>query len=125
MCSALFVILLVAAFQACAWSGPVHQAIADVAWARLSPLARAALAHILQGTADLTPGVLTGVPTWLDDVRAGQAYGTIAAGWSDADIQEADRFKSRQGVCAGQRGPSVAAVNRRPACSTPGESRWQ
>lgn len=78
--------------QAAAFSSPGHQAIADVAQDRLSPATRAALGRILQGSGDLAPGALAAVATWPDDVRARAVHGTIAAGWTSDDVQEADDF---------------------------------
>jgi len=76
------------------WSSPGHQAIAETAQARLTSTTQAAVAQILQGTNVLAPGALASVATWPDDIRNRAATGTIAAGWSQADVQEADRFNS-------------------------------
>jgi S1/P1 nuclease len=89
---AFIIIVLLTTSQAAAWSAPGHQAIAEVAQARVSPAARAALGQILEGRNDLSEGALAAVATWPDDVRARAAHGTKAKGWTDDDVTEADDF---------------------------------
>ena len=98
---AVTVALLLLPTTAWTWSSPGHQAIAEVAQARLSPTAQAALARIIQGTNVLAPGALASVATWPDDIRQRAARGTSAAGWNAADVQEADRFNSDHPTNAG------------------------
>ena len=89
---ALLAVLLLTTSQAAAWSAPGHEAIAEVAQARLSPAARTALGRILEERDDLSPGALAAIAVWPDQVRTRAAHGTIAKGWTDADVTEADDF---------------------------------
>src|SRR5262245_17206271 len=86
--------LTLSASSAAAWSSPAHQAIGEAAQSRLTPQAAAALARILQDTDTLSPGARAGVATWADDIRARQRFGTVAEGWGQAEIAEADKFNS-------------------------------
>ena len=40
------------------------------------------------------PGTHAVVATWADDLRARQRYRTVAEGWGQADIEEADQFNA-------------------------------
>lgn len=84
--------ILAAATDASAWAAPAHQAIADLAQERLGPRARTALAHILHTAGELSPGALAAIAAWPDEIRRRQSDGTVAEGWSPADVREADRF---------------------------------
>ena len=92
--AASFIIVLLGTSTAGAWSGPAHQAIGEAAQDRLTPQVSAALARILQDTDTLSPGALASVATWADDVRARARHGTVAEGWGQADIEEADQFNA-------------------------------
>jgi hypothetical protein len=116
---AALLVLLLTPTSAWTWSSPAHQAIADAAQARLTPAAQAALAQILQGTTVLAPGALAGVATWPDDIRIRAAHGTIAAGWSQADVDEADRFNmvvTRRRQLPGEAAPIKRSRHGRRSC---------
>jgi hypothetical protein len=77
---AAFIVVLLGAAVAAAYSGPAHQAIGEAAQDQLTPAAQAALARILQDTDTLAPGSLAGVATWPDDLRARLRHGVDAPG---------------------------------------------
>lgn len=84
--------ILAAATDVSAWAAPAHQAIADLAQARIGPAARKALAQILGAPGDLPSGALADLAAWPDEIRRRQSDGTVADGWTRADVREADRF---------------------------------
>jgi len=83
--AAIFLCLFLLAPAAQAWSEFGHQLVAEIAWRRLSPAARAQVDLLLQGEADPT---LRGIAAWPDEIRDRPEYEHTSA-WHYVRIRDA------------------------------------